>query len=532
LKQEGRVQHPTALDISRMSDALGTGATTSVELVDGFLAHIAAHDKSGAGINAMTALLPDARERARQLDRERAGGLVRGPLHGIPVVVKDNIDVLDLPTTAGCAALLDHRPARDAEVVRRLREAGAIVLGKCNMSELACSNGRYGYSSLAGLTLNPWNPARNAAGSSSGSAAAVAAGFAAAALGTDSFGSVRAPACVTGLVGLRPTHGLVPVDGVLPLALSFDTVGPMARSVWDTALLLDVMTGAAPPGGGVYAAGLRAGPDAMRGARIGVLVDYPGQDDEVRDIMQDAQALLRQLGATLVPLKLPEAPSVTMEATATTADAGPREPAPADAPTCGSTYLHTIYPELLAPLAEAEWAAQLDAYLAAGVGGGPRNMAQLLAAAERWSTEHPDRAVNPRTLAGMQRALDRARMQTAEQCGQAEAALARYRAAVVQCFHEEHLAAMTFPTLSCPASPRYDRQDPAYTAHPGNAYAGLYIASAAGLPEISVPAGMARAGVPMGISFMGPPHGEARLLGLAHAFEQARGKRGDHGRRA
>ncbi|CAM3580528.1 Amidase domain-containing protein [Bordetella sputigena] len=497
------VRDPTTLSLSRLSAALDAGATTAARVVDAFLARIAAHDQGGAGINAMTALLPDARDRALRLDRERAAGFVRGPLHGIPIVVKDNIDVLGLPTTAGCAALTHHRPARDAEVVRRLRDAGAIVLGKANMSELACSNGRYGYSSLGGLTLNPWNLARNAAGSSSGSAAAVAAGFAAAALGTDSFGSVRAPACVTGLAGLRPTQGLVPVDGVLPLALSFDTVGPMARCVRDAALLLGVLAGAASvTDGAVYTDALRAGSAAARGTRIGVLVDYPGQDDEVRAIMQDAQALLRGLGATLVPLTLPAPPSV---------------PAASE-----SAYLRTIYPELLAPLAEAEWPAQLDAYLAAGIGGGPRDMAQLLAAAETWSAARPDREVNPRTLAGMRRALEQARTRTAARRAQDEAALAGYRAAIVQSCHDDNLAAMIFPTLSCPASPRYDRQDPGYVAYPGNAYAGLYIASAAGLPEISVPAGMARAGVPVGISFMGAPHDEARLLALAHAFEQAR----------
>ncbi|OZI20401.1 hypothetical protein CAL26_23140 [Bordetella genomosp. 9] len=507
---------------------MDAGAITSVQLVDAFLARIAAHDKQGAGVNALTALLPDAREQALRRDRERAAGHVRGALHGLPIVVKDNIDVSGLPTTAGCAALLDHRPARDAEVVRRLREAGAVVLGKANMSEMACSNGRYGYSSLAGLTLNPWNLGRNAAGSSSGSAAAVAAGFAPAALGTDSFGSVRAPACVTGLVGLRPTHGLVPLDGVLPLALSFDTVGPMTRGVRDAAMLLDVMADARPGAGdgdGGCTAALRAGIDAARDVRIGVLVDYPGQDDEVRAVLQDAQAMLRELGATLVPLALPAPPADAL-------DARPDASLPGAATAAGSAYLHTLYPGLLAPLAEAEWPAQLDAYLAAGVGGGPRDMARLVAAAQAWSAAHPDREVNPRTLAGMRRALDQARTRTAAQRARSEDALAAYRAAIVQCFQDGRLDALLFPTLSCPASPRYDRPDPDYVVHPGNAYAGLYVASAAGLPEISVPAGMARAGVPIGLSFMGAPHGEAGLLRLAHAFEQARGFRADGARAA
>lgn len=502
---------PVGRDLFQLSAALAAGATASSRLVDAFLARIAAHDKQGAGINAMIALNPQAHAQAEQLDRERAGGLVRGPLHGIPIVVKDNIDIAGLPTTAGCAVLREHRPARDAQVVRRLRDAGAIVLGKTNMSELACSNGRYGYSSLGGLTLNPYNRARNAAGSSSGSGAAVAAGFAAAALGTDSFGSVRAPACVAGLAGLRPTLGLVPVDGVLPLALSFDTVGPMARCVHDVALLLRSMACAMPGAERAeYLEGLR--PDALLGARIGVVEDFPGDDEEVRAVTRDALAGLRELGATLVPVRLP-APVARPDSSL---------PDPSRAAS-SSLPITALYASLLAPLAEAEWQAQLDAYLAASIGAGPADMAQLLAAATAWSAACPARAVNPRTLEGIRRALDKARAQTAAERARAQAALARYRAAVVQCLRQDDLAALVFPTLSCPASPRYDVADPGYVAYPGNPYAGLYVASAAGLPEISVPAGMARAGVPIGLSFMAAPYDEARLLGLAYAFEQARG---------
>lgn len=503
---------PIGKTLHLLSAALDGGATSSVRLVEAFLARIAAHDKQGAAINAMIALDPRAHAQAEQSDRERASGLVRGPLHGIPIVVKDNIDIAGLATTAGCAVLRDHRPARDAEVVRRLRDAGAILLGKTNMSELACSNGRHGYSSMGGLTLNPYNRARNAAGSSSGSAAAVAAGFAPAALGTDSFGSVRAPACVTGLVGLRPTHGLVPVDGVLPLALSFDTVGPMALCVSDVAVLLHAMAGTrADVARAGYLNDLRQ--DAARGARIGVAVDFPGQDEEVRALMQEAHAQLRDLGATLVPWRSP-APA---DRTASGADR--REDAAGAS--FDTAYMQTLYPSLLAPLAEAEWPAQLDAYLAAGPG--PRDMTRLLQAAQAWSAAHPDREVNPRTLAGLRRALELARTQTAAQRAEAESALAAYRAAVAQSMREEALSAVVFPTLSCPASPRYDREDASYVSYPGNPYAGLYIASACGLPEISVPAGMARAGVPVGLSFMGAPYDEARLLGLAFAFEQARG---------
>nr|WP_255701715.1 amidase family protein [Bordetella sp. LUAb4] len=466
---------------------------TSEQLTNAYLLRIAAHDKHGAGINAMTWLCDDTRAQARQLDQERANGLVRGPLHGIPIVVKDNIDLAGLPTTAGSALLREHQPARDARVLRRLRQAGAIVLGKTNMSEFACSNGRYGYGSLAGLTLNPYNRARNAAGSSSGSGAAVAAGFAAAALGTDTFGSVRAPACVAGLVGLRPTVGLVPVDGVLPLALSFDTVGPLARCVRDAAVLLRGMVCAVP--GGEREEYLRAlDTQALQGQRIGVVTDFPGEDDEVQAVLGQALDRLRDLGATLVPVRLPTP----------------------------ATTLHGV---LLGPLADAEWPAQLDEYLGKSIGAAPATMAQLVDAGTAWSAACPTHPVNPRTLAGMHRALEAAREQTAAQRARGQAALAGFRSALTHRMRQDDLAALVFPTLSCPASPRYDQPDPSYVEYPGNPYAALYVASAAGLPEISVPAGRARAGVPIGVSFMGAPHDEGRLLGLAYAFEQSMGLR-------
>ncbi len=499
ISRRGTVYDPLNQDISALGAALDAGATTALQLVQACLARIAAHDKQGAALNAMTWLCDDALERAQRLDQERASGRVRGPLHGIPIVVKDNIDVAGLPTSAGSALLREYRPAGDARVVTRLRRAGAIVLGKTNMSEFASSNGRYGYGSLQGLTLNPYNPARNAAGSSSGSGAAVAAGYAAAALGTDTFGSVRAPACVTGLAGLRPTLGRVPVDGVLPLALSFDTVGPMARSVRDVAVLLQAMVGSVPGSArdeylDAIDAVDAAGTSFVRGLRIGVATDFPGEDAEVQAIVQQALARLRGLGAVLVPIKLP-------------------------------TPATTLHPLLLGPLAEAEWPAQLDSYLKQGKGCAPATLAQLVDAAMAWSASCPTRPVNPRTVDGMRRALEAARTQTAASRAQMQAELLGWRAELLTQMLREDVVALVYPTLSCPASPCYDRVDASYVEHPGNPYAALYVASAAGLPEISVPAGMARAGVPVGLSFMGAPYAEARLLGLAHAFETTAGTR-------
>lgn len=475
--------------IEQIHAALDEGRTSSVQLVDDYLARIAACDKAGPAINAMISLHPDAHAQAARRDDERAQGGARGVLHGIPMVVKDNIDVAGLPTTAGSVVLRAHTPARDAEVVARLKQAGAIVLGKTNMSEFACSNGRYGYSSLGGLTLNPYNRKRNAAGSSSGSGAAVAANFAAYALGTDTFGSVRAPACVAGLVGIRPTLGLIPGEGVLPLALSFDVTGPMARSVRDAALVLQAM---ATPMAGTAAADYLGGlhRDALRGARLGVAMDFPAGNSEVRDIMHLALRRLAESGAAVLPMLLPE-PATTVQA------------------------------KLLGPLADAELMRQLGDYLRRNPGPWASDLAQVVQAASEPAVTASARPVNPRTVESLRRSLSLARTQGADQRAALLADLADFRKALDASMRGHALDAIVFPTLSCPASPRYDQPDPTYTCTHSNPYAGLYIASAAGLPEVTVPAGVARSGVPVGMSFMGLAGGEGRLLALAYAFEQA-----------
>jgi amidase len=475
---------PREQGLENIAAALDAGRITSAQLVDFYLARIAAHDKAGASINAMIALHPDARTEAARLDAERGQGGRRGLLHGVPMVVKDNIDVAGLPTTAGSVVLRHHMPAHDAPVVARLRAAGAIVLGKTNMSEFASSNGRHGYSSLGGLTLNPYNRARNAAGSSSGSAAALAADFATFALGSDTFGSVRAPACVTGLTGVRPTHGLCSGAGVLPLAPSFDTVGPLARSVRDAAIVLQVLTGSAID----YLAALH--PGALRGARIGVALDFPGDDAEVREIADSAWQRLAGLGAAMVPLWLPEPAA-------------------------------TVHAAFLGPLADAELDASLGDYLARTPGAWPATLAQLVQAVTDPALVHSCRPVNPVTVGGLQRFLALARRQTAAQRSELLAQRAEFQQALEALMREQRLDAIVYPTLSCPASPRYDREDPSYAPCNVNPYAPLYVASAAGLPDVTVPAGMARAGVPVGISFMGAPYSEGGLLALAYAFEQA-----------
>src|SRR6185436_8368230 len=229
---------------------------------------------------------PHARDEADRLDNERAHGTVRGPLHGIPIILKDNIDVAGMPNTAGSLALKNNVPEHDAPLVRRLVEAGAIVLAKSNLSEWANMRSDWsssGWSAVGGLTRNPYDPSRSACGSSSGSGAAVAAGFAAAAIGTETDGSVTCPSAVMGLVGLKPTLGLVSRTGIVPISHMQDTAGPMARTVSGVAALLNVMAGSDPADAATREADTHVtdytrslNPGALKGAHLGVLRFHTG----------------------------------------------------------------------------------------------------------------------------------------------------------------------------------------------------------------------------------------------------------------
>lgn len=477
------------LPIAELARRMDAGMLTAEALVSGHLARIEAFDRSGPSINAVSQLHPNALHDAVRLDRERRLRGARGPLHGIPMVVKDNIDTVGLPTTAGCAALRDALPAADAPVVARLRAAGAIVLGKANMSEFAASNGRFGYSSASGLTLNPYRLSRNASGSSSGTGAAVAAGFAVFGLGTDSFGSVRGPACVHALVGIRPTHGLLDAAGVLPLAQSFDTVGPLARTVDDAALVLATL---APE------AGIDSTKERLAGRRLGIVMDFHGGNDEIDALFSRACVDLADAGAQTVPVALP-----------------------ADA--------RHLYERVLGDIARSEWAVQLDRYLAALPSPCPRDCAALLARidaqladglADGWrdgSSDGAGRAPNPLTIAALRHAVE-----TRDEPARPGLSAARaFGAALAGLMQSNRCAALVFPTLACPASPRFDLGDPSYRCRVANPLAPMHMASAAGFPEISVPMGWTEAGVPAGLSVLGRPGDERLLLGIARDYEAA-----------
>ncbi len=298
-----------SFDLSQLADGIDAGALNSEAITAAYLARIAAVDDSGPMLNAVIATFPDAIEQARAMDAELRAGRYRGPMHGIPVLVKDNVEVAGpIATTAGSLALAGNITNRDAPLIARLRAAGAVILGKTNLSEWAnirSDNSTSGWSAVGGLTKNPHALDRNSCGSSSGSGSATAAGLAAGSIGTETDGSITCPAGVNGVVGFKPTVGLVSRRYIVPISHSQDTAGPMTRSVRDAAIMLTAMAGTDPQDAatadadtwrGDYSKGLSV--DALKGMRIGVL-RAPNVDAALFDA---ALATLKAGGADVVML--------------------------------------------------------------------------------------------------------------------------------------------------------------------------------------------------------------------------------------
>ncbi len=300
------------LTILELQERMGSGALSARALTEMYLERIEALDKRGPAINAIIELNPDVLAIADALDAERGAKGRRGPLHGIPVLLKDNIDTADrMMTSAGSLAMAGSTPSQDAFVAHRLREAGAVILGKTNLSEWAnfrSSHSTSGWSSRGGQTRNPYALDRNPCGSSSGSAVAVAANLCAVAIGTETDGSIICPASANSLVGIKPTLGLVGRSGIIPIAHSQDTAGPLARSVEDAALLLGVLTGVDPRDPVTGESGGKShtdctqflDPDGLRGARIGIARTFFGFNEKVDHIINDALEVMRHLGAEIL----------------------------------------------------------------------------------------------------------------------------------------------------------------------------------------------------------------------------------------
>ena len=472
--------------IAQLQERMAAGQLDSQALTRAYLDRIAAIDDAGPMLGAVIELNPRAMEEAAALDAERAQGHVRGPMHGIPVLLKDNIDAVPMVNSAGSLALADNRPAEDAFLVRRLRDAGAVILGKTNLSEWAnfrSTRSISGWSSRGGQTKNPYALDRNPCGSSSGTGTAIAANLATVGVGTETDGSIICPSSVAGLVGIKPTVGLVSRNGIIPIAASQDTAGPMARTVADAAALLGAMAGADPadPAGTTaeghvaadYTTFLDAG--ALNGKRIGVLRQAMGYHPDVDAATEAALETLRQAGATVVDVEV----------------AGYDDWNEAE-------YAVLLY----------EFKDGLDAYLARA-SDGPGSLAELI----EWNKANADRAM---PLFGQEIfEAAQAKGPLTEQAYLDARAKARRLAGeegLLATLREHRLDAIVAPSMS-----------PAWLTDPvlGDHFvgAGYGMAAVAGTPSITVPSGESH-GLPLGLTFMGPAWGEPQLIGLAYAFEQ------------
>ncbi|MGC2450291.1 MAG: amidase [Candidatus Sulfotelmatobacter sp.] len=300
------------ITISELQDGINSGRFTARSLVEKYSARIDEIDKRGPAVNAIIEMNPDAPAIADQLDRERKARGPRGPLHGIPVLIKDNIDTADrMMTTAGSLALVGSKPPKDSFVVQRLRAAGAVILGKTNLSEWANSRSGHstsGWSGRGGLTRNPYALDRNPCGSSSGTGAGISANLAAAGIGTETDGSIVCPSSSNGLAGIKPTVGLASRAGIIPISHTQDTPGPMCRTLRDAAILLGALTGVDPEDAATAASAGKTKPDytqfcdpnGLKGARIGVARKYFGISDAVDALMEKALDVMKKQGAVLI----------------------------------------------------------------------------------------------------------------------------------------------------------------------------------------------------------------------------------------
>lgn len=483
----------TSASIRELNEAIDAGALTSERLVELSLARIAAYDNSGPAINAVLYLNPDALERARELDAERAATGRRSPLHGIPVVIKDNFDTADMPTTAGSFMLQGSLPPDDAFLVKQLREAGAIILAKLNMSEFASGDAM---NSIDGPTYNPHDPTRTPAGSSGGTGAAIAAAYASVGLGTDTGGSVRMPSSANGIAGLKPTMGLLSRDGIVPLALSFDTAGPMARNVYDVAAALGVLAGidAADPATASseghthrdYTQFLDA--DALEGARIGIARDFMDSDEEVDWIIEAALEAMRDAGAEIVDVELPE---WLMESR-------------------GKFYRAIRY---------REFRAQIADYLATTGSGYPKTLEELVKRSKTLTARRDDGVIpNPSRWQLMLDEVDSGELTDYEYVAVRDHALSLVRGVIGGLIEAEELDAIVYPTVHM--RPARADPDPDPDGAPGGGGSPVTIANLTGFPDLIVPAGFTGRGLPVTISFLGPAFSEPRLLALGYAFEQ------------
>jgi len=459
--------------IPKLQDAMASGRVTSRELVEQYLARIEAYDQQGPALNAMISLNNLALNEADALDQERTETGPRGPLHGIPVVIKDNYDLSGVPTTAGSIALAEWYPPDNAFQVMKLKNAGAIIIGKANMHEFAY--GMTTISSLGGQTRNPYDPSRNPGGSSGGTGAAVAANFATVGMGTDTCGSIRMPSFHHALVGLRGTRGLSSRDGIVPLALTQDMGGPLTKTVTDLAIVLDATVGIDPADevtslsrGNIptsYTESLIEG--SLSGMRIGVvdwlLAEVP-EDEAVAAVIRDALATLAESGVDVVDVELARGPDLAMR--------------------------YSLVP--------TEFKAQLADYLSTP--GTPVQSLRQILDSGLYHASLEERYRRSAAIGGLEE------QEYLDALAQRES----LRRRVTKIFDDHRLDAIAYPTLRRTAAKIGETQY-------GNNCA---LSAVSGLPAIVVPAGYAADGMPVGLEFLGRAWGEGHLIQIAYSYEQ------------
>lgn len=463
--------------ITELDNAMASGKVTSVQLVDAYLARIAAYDHAGPELNTLIRLNPNARKEAAARDLERKQGHIRGPLHGIPIIIKDNYDTGDMPTSGGSLALANSQPSQDGFVVKKLRDAGAVIIAKSNLHELAA--GITTISSLGGQTRNAYDPARCPGGSSGGTGAAIAASFATVGWGSDTCGSIRIPSAFGSLFGLRPTQGLVSRTGIIPLAHTQDIGGPLARTATDLAIALDVTVGLDEADSATRVLRDRPLPhfqqsldrNALRTARIGVLLPYfVDTEGEIADTVRAAIAAMRAQGATIIQLPVPEFDTLI---------AGTR-------------------------VIDMETKFDLAEYLK-GVPNAPvHSLHEIL-----------DRGLFDKALEVRLHTAD-----TASSLGSETRKLALRRQALMRVRIERIMDSLSLDAIAYPTM----RQRPVF---PGETQLGTTCALSAqtGLPAISIPAGFSADGLPIGIELLGRGFTDTKLVSLGFAFEQSGARR-------
>ncbi|MBL8268560.1 amidase [Steroidobacter sp.] len=464
--------------IVELQAAQTAGKVSARGLVEAYIARIEAYDRAGPKLNSIVALNPRAIEEAEALDRERAQRGPRGPLHGIPILVKDNFDVAGMVTGGGSIALATNRASQDAFQVERLRAAGAVILGKTTMHELAA--GITTESSLTGITRNPYDPTRLPGGSSGGTGAAVAASFAAAGLGTDTSGSILIPSAFQNLFGLRPTRGLASRGGVLPMSSSQDVAGPMARTVTDLAILLDATVGRDPRDPASvdsrrwvpksYREALQ--PGGIKGVRIGVarsLFPTSADDKEAVDLVLAALDALKAQGATLVEVELPLSSKQLMGSETT----------------------------------EYEFKFDLANYFHASPAAPVESLSQIL-----------DRGLYGKSLESRLRSWNKPEVLSTPKYREVLALRAKLRNEVLETFREHRLDVLAYPGVS--------RQPAVIGTSQGGWGAGCQLSPATGLPQLAIPVAFSTKGLPIGMALLARDFAEPTLLTVAYGWEQSR----------